>query len=208
MPAHLASWEGLAGPSQCRKRRASSRQRVLVVDVGRGRRYDRRSASVPANVDLAGDTELPQRGHSLHVQLGHGRGDFAARPGLAVQHAEHSVGEVVQRGAALRIAWQCADREHTDIAPRDDVVGHSKPDLHEQRVLPGVRVDLLHPCVEREQRGARRAVLQASESSPVVRSGWQPLDQVHHLPSVRSDPLIGDYWGRRHLCSLIPRSTP
>jgi len=72
-----------------------------------------------------------RRRHPSLVEPGDGRGDFAARPGSSVEHAEHSVGEVVERGSPRGITWQCSDREHTDITPRDDVVGHAEPDLHE-----------------------------------------------------------------------------
>jgi len=57
--------------------------------------------------------------------------------------------------------------------------------------------------MEREQRGARRTVLQSAKRSSFVGTGWQPIEQVHHPQAMRSDPLIGDYWGGRHLRSLI-----
>ena len=117
-------------------------------------------------------------------------------PGLVVPQlgaAEKDLqasGQIQRPSADLAAVREPAEREHGEIARRDDVhVVPRSPHLHERGVSPDGRAGTFHARVEGQQRRAGHAVLNTGPGGAPQRrsSSWQPLIERSDASSKRED---------------------
>ena len=99
-------------------------------------------------------------------------------------------GEVLRHPPGAGSVRQPPEREDREVARRDDVRAVPRPpELDERRVLPGGRLGALDARVDREERGAGHAVLQAGPRRTPERapSAWEPLVERADVSSERED---------------------
>ena len=148
---------------------------------------DRRlSRAVPADQDRARRRGVAQR-FGLHAEPASG---LAVAHPPAVEEGVQAGGDVLCALPAAGVVRQPPEREDRAVARRHDVRAEPRPpDLDERRILPGRRLGPLDPRVDREERGARHAVLQARprRTPERARAGWEPLVERADAPSERED---------------------
>jgi hypothetical protein len=124
-------------------------------------------------------------------------GDFAERAARlavrqppATEQAVKPSGQVLRDTPSPNLIRESPEREDRDVACRDHVrVMTRPPELDERRVLPGRRLGPLDARMDREERSARHAVLQACPRRKPERapSAREPLVECADVPPERED---------------------
>ena len=115
---------------------------------------------------------------------------FAVRHSPTVEEGVQAGGEILGHPPAGLIVGEPPEREDRVVARVDGVRTEPRaPELDERRILPAGRVSPLDACVDREDRGARHAVLQARprRTPERARAGWEPLVERADVPPERED---------------------
>src|SRR6266571_2362604 len=117
------------------------------------------SRTVPPNQDRAGRCGVPE---AIGVVFAEGPARLAERHPRAAEEAAHASGEVLRDAQRAAFVRQPPEREDREVPCRHDVrVVTRPPDLDERRVFPGRGLGPLNTRMDREERSARHAVLQA-----------------------------------------------
>ena len=167
-------------------------RRLRRRDVRRRHRPHRRSPrALPPDRERA-----RQGGVAEHVPVHSER-----LPRVVVSHslpAEKRVearSELVRPSADLAVVREPAEREDGEVTRGDDVhVVPRSPHLRERRVVPRVRPAAFHACVDRQDRGARHAVLKTGPCRLPQRSSTrrEPPVERPDAPPEREDLISRD----------------
>src|SRR5436309_1659570 len=117
----------------------------------------------------------------------------------------HGGGGVLRDAQRATFVRQPPEREDREVPCRDDVrVVTRPPDLDERRVFPGRGLGPLDPRMDREQRSAGHAVLQARPRRTPERapSAWEPLVERADLTAECEDLCAGE--AERRPCHVRP----
>src|SRR4029079_14993589 len=119
--------------------------------------HRRRAGTLPADRDRPGLGAVTNRvsdaDPAVHLAVGQ-------RP--AVEIGVHLLRDPLGPLAALAFFWKPPDREEREVAPRAELRAPAPaPELRERGMLPRRGLRAGHSRVNREQRGAGHAVLQA-----------------------------------------------
>jgi hypothetical protein len=113
-----------------------------------------------------------------------------------VEERLQPIGQLVQVTAGRRIVVRKPrDGEHPSVAFGDDVGAETRsPHLHQRWVLPAPGLGPLDPSMDRQERGARHAVLQPdpSRGPERIRTRREPLVEAAGASSKRQDLLTGE----------------